>query len=230
MKYISILIARRLFVLVFMCEWIWSLFYEKSDSIFSKGWFQVNISMYKSSGTLRIMHQEITHNKWTRAWLHDTCLWVYATEDWHFPECEKIKLCYSSSTIISALRDQGHSQLTRRHTKKAECPAHKGVQVTAVAHHYDLLPVVQIFRDVLKQEKHRLHSCDLKTLTKSKRQLEPERFNMRYRLSHTFPICICSSFGMRCKETPRVSLRIFEKLAFRAWTWEQAFNEHNGDD
>lgn len=109
---------------------------------------------------------------------HDTHLQVYSHsfEDWHFPESMKIKLCYSSS--ISALRDQGHCQLTRRRTKKAECPAHKGVKVTAVAHHYNLLPSVQIFRDVLQQEEHGLGSCDLRTSTKNKRQLEPEPFKI----------------------------------------------------
>lgn len=86
-------------------------------------------------------------------------------------ECEnKSAICYSSTASISALRDQGHCQLTRRRTKKAECPAHKGVKVTAVAHHYNLLPVVQIFRDILQQEEHRLGSCDLRTSTKNKSQ------------------------------------------------------------
>lgn len=125
----------------------------------------------------------------------------------------KIKPCYSSTASISALRDQGHCQLTTRRTKKAECPAHKWVKVTAVAHHYNLLSGVRIFRDVLQQEEHRLSSCDLRTSTKNKRQLEPEYFNIQYGLSH---ICISSTFGMGCEETPRVNLRIFEKLAFHA--------------
>lgn len=144
---------------------------------------------------------------------------------WSLPfswECEK-EPGYSSSACIPALRDQGRCQLTRRHTKKAECPAHKGVKVTAVAHHYDLLPVVQIFGDVLQQEEHRLGSCDLRTSTKNKIQPEPEHFNMRYGLSHTLPIWICSSFGTRGEDT-RVNRRTFEKLPF--WIWEHG-SEHS---
>lgn len=81
------------------------------------------------------------------------------------------KLGYSSAACISALRDQGRCQLIRRHTKKAECPTHKGVKVTAVTHHYDLLPVVQIFWDVLQQEEHRLCSCDLRNQQRTKHNL-----------------------------------------------------------
>lgn len=153
------------------------------------------------------------------AWLHDTFLH-------HFSESVKKKLCYSFTTSITELRDQGHSQLTRRRTEKAECPAHEGVKVTAVTHHYNLLSSVQILRDVLQQEEHRLGPCDLRTLTKNKRQHEPEHFNMwyGYGLSHTRLSCICSIFGTRCKETPDVNRRIFEKMAF--WAWEHG-KEHS---